>query len=213
LGYLGFRVTASPPQTPAERHRLEVWFLIIAAVGIAAVVITGYRSSSVQSATQTALARILSVLERNPTVASRAFETPSSKVEPYSAATMLDGASNADFVALVNRRMQDLRNLERDYQSQLTQLILSPPGDQVGFQNAAKRKQEIESEEEEKFKTLLPELRELYNSLLKRRREPYLGCANISLAVMICGQIHTTTENPITSGANYFDALARGLLQ
>lgn len=102
---------------------------------------------------------------------------------PFSGLTEFDALSDADFVSLVHKRMGDLRSVENKYDIRRQQLLATPPNNHDTFTIINKKKEDIGQEEQIEFKTLGPEIRSIYNSLLKRRKEPYLGCVNSTLAI------------------------------
>jgi hypothetical protein len=129
---------------------------------------------------------------------------------PFGGVTEFDGFSNKELREAVSKRMKELRSFEQGYDERKRSAV-SSGSKKASFVEMSKQKEAIELEEEQEFKKYIPEVRAMYNSLLKRRKEPYLGCNMMELATLICGTLPSSIEKPITEAADYFDELAEDL--
>jgi vacuolar-type H+-ATPase subunit H len=85
---------------------------------------------------------------------------------PFSGVTEFDEFSNQKFREALSKRMKELRSFEQSYDKRKRSAISSGSS----FEEISKQKEAIELEEEQEFKKYVPELRSMYNSLLKRQK-------------------------------------------
>lgn len=226
LAYMGWRVTKKRPP-PSQRGIYEVAFFVVGVVGVICIGIAAARNSAVQTdisngqaVLSTKMNKLISLFSRSsPTGRSVATSPPASNNSPaYAGVTAYDNLTNLDFSKKVHAITAELRIFERDYQNKKKHLVAAastgetPEQERNNFRELSKQKDALENEEQSKFNEYLPQTRAIYLSLLKRRKEPQLGCWNLEISVFWCGQVAgSVKENPIADAAEYFDNLADAL--